>query len=437
MKNIQNKKKIQIMIFVLIAVITLGVGYAAITAINLVTNGNATATENQENFKVKFTTAAVTTGTGTAAIDTNDPKVATFDVTGLTKVGDTAVATYTVLNDSSGIGARISLNLTNSNTEYFSVTEAIGDTELQAGDTTTATVTVTMLKTPIEAAVSSSITGTLTASPLENASATGSAGASVQNPTAFAGDSWATIKTNVQNGNTSQYNIGDTRTVTIGGNNYTVRLVNKTTGDHCGDNDTGYSQTACGFVVEFAEVVETRAMNSTSTCVGGWPATEMRTYLNGSFYNSLPSALKTAIKPTRVISGYGCISGWDNSTKTCGNPDNSGNNFTSTNQTLYLLSGAEIHGADEYDTSSGVTHQLEYYVGMTEETVDCSWYPGCTITQYTKAIKQYNSSDYSYWLRSANSIGSNSFRSVASNGALNLTGANYTGNGVAPAFRIG
>ena len=179
MKNIQNKKKIQIMIFVLIAVITLGVGYAAISAINLVINGNATGSVNQENFKVKFTTAAVTTGTGTAGIDTNDPKVATFNVTGLTKVGDTAIASYTVLNDSPGIGASISLDLTNSNTEYFSVTEAIGDTELQAGDTTTATITVTMVKTPIESAVTTSITGTLIASPLENASATGSASASV------------------------------------------------------------------------------------------------------------------------------------------------------------------------------------------------------------------------------------------------------------------
>ena len=165
--DFKNKKKLQIMIFVLIAVITLGVGYAAITAINLVINGNATGTFNQENFKVKFTTAAVTTGTGTAAIDTNDPKVATFDVTGLTKVGDTAVATYTVLNDSSGIGARIGLKVTNSNSEYFSVTEAIGDTELQAGDTTTATITVTMLKTPIESAVSTSITGTCAVFPIK------------------------------------------------------------------------------------------------------------------------------------------------------------------------------------------------------------------------------------------------------------------------------
>ena len=69
----------------MVALLCLGIGYAAISAVNLIINGNATGTFNQANFKVKFTTASVTSGAGTAAIDSNDPKVATFDVTGLTK----------------------------------------------------------------------------------------------------------------------------------------------------------------------------------------------------------------------------------------------------------------------------------------------------------------------------------------------------------------
>ena len=68
MKDIRNKKKLQIMIFVLIGVITLGVGYAAISAINLVISGNATGTPSQSSFSVVFKTANVTTGTGTASI---------------------------------------------------------------------------------------------------------------------------------------------------------------------------------------------------------------------------------------------------------------------------------------------------------------------------------------------------------------------------------
>ena len=332
MKNFKNKKTLQIVLLVVIAVVTLGIGYAAISAVNLIINGNATANVNQNNFKVHFTQAQAITGTtgvsGTSTIDAQDDTKAMFDVTGLTKVGDYAEAVYIVRNDSNGVGAEISLNLSNTNNEYFKVTETILDNKLQAGEETTAKVKVEMIKTPITDSVSTSITASLTASPLEDAEAT-----------------------------------GDTKSVTINGNNYMVRIANKSTAQNCGNSD--YSQTACGFVVEFAEIVEKRAMNSTATNVGGWPATEMRTYLNGTFYNSLPSDLQAAIKPTRVISGYGS-NGTDSA------------NFTSTNQTLYLLSPEEVFGTDDgqyhfFDTAYGTSHQLEYYSnnGVTYST--SSW----------------------------------------------------------------
>ena len=433
---IKNRKRLKIFLFFLIGVLTLSIGYASISAINMLINGNGTASVNQNNFKVHFTQAQAITGTtgvsGTSTIDAQDDTKAMFDVTGLTKVGDYAEAVYIVRNDSNGVGAEISLNLSNTNNEYFKVTETILDNKLQAGEETTAKVKVEMIKTPITDSVSTSITATLIASPLEDAEATGGSAASkiAGDPVSFATDSWATIKKAVQDNNTSVYNVGDTKEVTINNVDYTVRIVNKTTGDHCGDNDTGYSQTACGFVVEFAEVVETRAMNSTNTNVGSWPATEMRTYLNGTFFNSLPNDLQSAIKLTRVISGYG------------NNGTDSGN-FTSTDN-IYLLSGVEIHGSDDYDTAASTTSQLDYYIGMTGETGDCDWYPGCTTTYYYRAIKQYNSSDYYYWLRSAYSSYGNDFRGVASYGGLSYYAADGSdgdsygsGHGVAPAFRIG
>ena len=146
MQNSQNKKALQIGLFVLIAVVTLGIGYAAISAVNLIINGNATASVNQNNFKVHFTGAQGITGStgasGTSTIDSQDDTKATFDVTGLTKIGDYAEAVYTVRNDSNGIGAEITLNLNSSNTEYFKVTETILDNKLQAGEETTAKVNV-------------------------------------------------------------------------------------------------------------------------------------------------------------------------------------------------------------------------------------------------------------------------------------------------------
>ena len=422
MKNFKNKKTLQIVLLVLIAVVTLGIGYAAISAVNLIINGNATASVNQNNFKVHFTQAQSITGStgasGTSSIDTQDDTKATFDVTGLTKVGDYAEAVYTVRNDSNGIGAAISLSVTNSNSEYFKVTETIQDNKLQAGEETTVKVRVEMIKTPITDSVSTSITATLTASPLENAGASGGDSASRQEPTPFAGDSWATIKTNVQNGNTSQYNIGDTKKVTINGNNYRVRIANKTIGEHCGDNDTEYSQTACGFVVEFVDIITTMKMRDTNTNVGGYPATLVYDYLKNTLYGQLPSDLQAAIKPTRVISGHGCNGDWDRTNQVCGNQDNSGNNFTSTDN-FYLLSGVEVFGSDNWDTAAGRTHQLEYYNNSSNSK-----------------IKQYNSSNELWWLRSAYSYDNSVFRIVTRYGGLDTDYSHYA-NGVAPAFRIG
>ena len=421
-----KRKKIKVFLFVLIGILTISVGYASISAINLLINGNGTVSVNQNNFIVHFTEAKEITGTtgvsGTSSIDTQDDTKAMFDVTGLTKVGDYAEAVYTVRNDSNGVGAEISLSVSNSNSEYFKVTETILDNKLQAGEETTAKVKVEMIKTPITDTVSTTITATLTATPLEDAEATGGSPATeeaIPEPVSFTTDSWATIQKAVQNNNTSAYNVGDTKSVTINGNNYMVRIANKTTAQNCGNSD--YSQTACGFVVEFAEIVEKRAMNSAGTNVGGWPATELYTYLQGTFYNSLPSDLQAVIKPTRVISGHG---------------SNDSTNFTTTDK-LYLLSSEEVYGIDDgqyhfYDTAYGTSHQLEYYSnnGVTYSTN--SW----SGRNLDKAIKQYNSTNYYWWLRPASSNGNNYFRDFNGDGYLGGDLANGTG-GVSPAFRIG
>ena len=424
MQNSQNKKALQIVLLVVIAVVTLGIGYASISAINLIINGNATANVNQNNFKVHFTQAQAITGTtgvsGTSSIDTQDDTKAMFDVTGLTKVGDYAEAVYIVRNDSNGVGAEISLNLSNTNNEYFKVTETILDNKLQAGEETTAKVKVEMIKTPITDSVSTSITATLIATPLEDAEATGGSPASkvAGEPESFSTDSWATIKAAVHNNNTSAYHVGDTKTVTIGANNYTVRIANKSTSPNC--SNSNYSQTACGFVVEFAEIVEKRAMNTENTNIGGWPGSELHSYLEGTFYNSLPSDLKSVIEPTRVISGYG-----NNGTDSA--------NFVSENQKLYLLSGVEVFGSDNNDTAAGTTTQLEYYQGM-EADATTPW----GAQAYSRTYKGYNGSDGSkeyWWMRPASSYINVYFRGVT-DGNLSSCGANYSGGGLAPAFRI-
>ena len=444
MKNFQNKRNLQVCLLVLIAVVTLGIGYAAISAINLIINGNATASVNQNNFKVYFTSTEDTpsltgnvTVEGTAEINSQDNTVATFNVGGLTKVGDYAIAAYTVLNDSEAIGAELSLNVTSSNSEYFKVTETILDNKLQAGETTTATVKVEMIKTPITDSVTTSVTARLTASPLENELATGGSSLSKVKPGTFAGDSWTTILENVRNNDTSAYHVGDTKTVEINGNDYTLRIANKTTGEHCGDNDTAYSQTACGFVVEFADVITTMAMAEYEVGnSGGYPSTYVYSYLNNTLYEQLPNDLQIAIKPTRVISGYGCTS-YDLANMICNSPLNNGNNYVTTDK-LFIFSGMEIWGpylenGNYFDSAEGTTTQLDYY-RLNNVSINSDLDTGTNLDIVKKRILN---GDYfhDWWLR--NPDWQRGFGIVSVWGSYSYASTQFIHTGVSPAFRIG
>ena len=243
----------------------------------------------------------------------------------------------------------------------------------------------------------------------------------VENPP-FSYHSWDTIASVVSSkkaASASTYKVGDTREVTIDGTNYTVRIANNSNYDCTLD-----SKTACGFVVEFVDIVEQRAMNSSATNVGGWPATAMYQYLNGiknaddtwnrsnTLYSKLPSDLQSVIADTTVISGY---SYYDTGTS----------NFTSTDK-LYLLSTKEVwtNGLSE-ETATSSTRQLDYYANN-----------NVTTSNYSGAIKKYNGRSTKWWLRAPFMYTGTDFLYVMSNGDWSLTDAHDTSGGVAPAFRI-
>ena len=238
----------------------------------------------------------------------------------------------------------------------------------------------------------------------------------------FETDNWKTITTNVKNGNDDCYHIGDTKEVDMGDfGTHTLRISNKSTPSEC--NQTGFSQTACGFVLEFADIITTHRMNPWNNgetngdgSKGGWLASEMRTYVNSDIYNALPTKLKSAIINTTVVSGHGPF-------------DSS--NFTSIDK-LYLLSTHEVwedddgrtnRGIDYLDTAYSNTRQLDYYSSK-----------NVTTGSYEEAKKQ---SDYDWWLRSPNKNDVTSFYFVTQSGYY-INDANSSHNtGVSPAFRIG
>ena len=227
----------------------------------------------------------------------------------------------------------------------------------------------------------------------------------------FEKDSWSTIAANVKSGNTSKYNVGDTKEVDLGElGKHTVRIANMSA---CTNGET--SETACGFVVEFADIITKHVMNSKVTNVGGWKDSEMRTYINRTIYNALPSDLQNVITTTKVISGHGKKTGETN---------------FETQDKLYLLSGHEVYEdgtsnqVSTSDTSYNNTKQLDYYKNQ-----------GVTTTSYAGAKKQYNGSNPYWWLRSTNSGNAYNFLHVSNYGSWNSDIA-ARDDGVSPAFRI-
>ena len=136
----------------LIAVILVGIAYAAITNVTLNINGTGSAQAGKDNFVVEFIGEPTTGGKGTttATINTSKRTEGTMNVEGLTAKGDTATATFTVQNSSQDLSADLTAKATSSNEDYFEVRCQIEDTTLKAGATTELTVTVELLKTPID-----------------------------------------------------------------------------------------------------------------------------------------------------------------------------------------------------------------------------------------------------------------------------------------------
>ena len=229
-------------------------------------------------------------------------------------------------------------------------------------------------------------------------------------PVAFSTESWDTIISAVKSGDTSVYNVGDTKEIDMGEyGTHTLRIANTSTPSEC--NNEGFSQSACGFVLEFADIITTDKMNDTNTNVGGWPASSMYAFVNYVIYDALPEEIKGAIIDTTVVSGHG--------------PADT-ENFTSTDR-LYLLAPKEIYTDfnDTEDIAKDLTRTLVYYTNI-----------GVTTSNYSGAIKK-NGTSAAWWrLRSAISINDDDFFSVGDNGYYYGDNASYT-NGVAPAFRLG
>ena len=136
----------------LVAILLVAVGYAAITNVTLNIDGTAKSEGNPDNFKVELVGEPQTSGDGTttATINTADKTQGTMNVSGLNAKGQTAIATYTLKNQSTDLSADLTAKATSTNDEYFEVQCSLEKTTLKAQEQTTMTVKVKLLKTPID-----------------------------------------------------------------------------------------------------------------------------------------------------------------------------------------------------------------------------------------------------------------------------------------------
>ncbi len=218
----------------------------------------------------------------------------------------------------------------------------------------------------------------------------------------FHSDSWDTIVQNVHNDTTDDYEIGDIKEIEMDRNDdgvnetYKIRLINKTTPNEC--SQEGYSQTACGFVLEFYTTAGQSIYSNQYT--GSWRDSDLRAYMNNTIYEKLPKEVKDVVLDTYVISGHS---------------NNETENFI-TEDKLYALNYIEVGDTTslETDTSSSASRVEDYYAS-----------PDMTLQKEGTTA---------WWLRSSSTTYNNYATAVYQN--KTAIRPKYNNASATPAFRI-
>ncbi len=151
MKN----RKFIIVAFVLISVMVIGIGYAALTDI-FIMDGNAVVNQTKENTVFDeniYISNAVVNGSGTSGVadtastDSTNPDKASFTVKSLALEGEEPTFVFTIKNDSDFDATIANTVCTVDNSEYFSVAATVPtDPICYSQGTLDVTVTVTLIK---------------------------------------------------------------------------------------------------------------------------------------------------------------------------------------------------------------------------------------------------------------------------------------------------
>lgn len=153
-----NKSKKIILAVILIAVLAMAIGYAALSNVTLTITGTASAKADDANFKVWFTGATpVTSGEGVTASATAEAIEATVTIKDLKVVGEEKYAILEITNASADIDATsVTVTTKDKSTDYIGInavmctadgTPVEGDNALAVGGKTYVKVSAKLLQT--------------------------------------------------------------------------------------------------------------------------------------------------------------------------------------------------------------------------------------------------------------------------------------------------
>ena len=154
MKNRRNV----VVAFLVVAVMLLGIGYAALSDTLDITGSadvNQSAAEEAFNEDIYFSAAVANETGNTASVNADNNDKASFTAATLKGKGDKVTFTFTISNDgdlAATVTPKLNASLGNTNSEYFSIKSDWDGAEktLAAHSTITYTITLELLKTPTE-----------------------------------------------------------------------------------------------------------------------------------------------------------------------------------------------------------------------------------------------------------------------------------------------
>ena len=196
-------------------------------------------------------------------------------------------------------------------------------------------------------------------------------------------DTWAEIDAAVTNGTyKTKYKIGDTKRLDLGDQGNILMQIAAFDADELADE----SGTAAITWVAKQLMVTKSPMNSRSTNANGYPASAMKTYLEGTIWGKIPATVQSLIQTVKKTS-------YDNTT----------NADLTSNLKIWIPSAREIFGGSSYEQSGPVYSDL---------FADAN----------SRTKKVYGlSSAADWWLRSGSG---NRFRAVTSSGIVGSNDAN-------------